>query len=126
MLHPEPVSHHIAALDGVLIAARRQALAAIPLDAQTFDGFHLYDLDWSYRAARQGLQLGVVGNLLLVHASRGQYGDAWSRYAERFSAKHRMAPGAPRPSSFFGATFASAKEVRSFFSMLEAIDAEAQ
>jgi hypothetical protein len=37
-----------------------------------------------------------------------------------------MAPGAPRPSSFFGTTFASAKEVRSFFSTLEALGAEAQ
>ena len=124
VLSPGPLATDIDVLDGVLLAARRHVLTAVPFDAVTFDGFHLYDLDWSYRASRAGFRLGVCGELLLVHASRGRYGAEWQRYADRFCAKHDAGQTPPAPSSFFGTTLDNAEQVRSFYWMLAALARE--
>jgi hypothetical protein len=118
VLDPRPVAHDLVLLDGVFLAARRDVFARLPFDADLFDGFHLYDVDWSFRAARSGLRLAAAGDLELVHASRGGYDDAWQRYADRFVAKHALAPAPPAPSSFFGASLDSAVQARAFFAEL--------
>lgn len=81
----------IAALDGVFMAMRREVATAIGFDAQTFDGFHLYDLDFSFRAHRDGFRLGVCRDIVLIHESTGTYDAAWDDYRRRFEAKHRDA-----------------------------------
>lgn len=123
VLDPRPVAGDIALLDGVLLAGRREAFATVPFDAATFDGFHLSDLDWSYRAAQAGLKLGVAGDLLLVHASRGNYDATWQHYADRFCQKHDAGHSPPAPSSFFGASLDSPEQVRAFFAILAGLSA---
>jgi hypothetical protein len=118
VLDSRPCAAGVTGLDGVLLAARRDVLAAVPFDARTFDGFHLYDLDWSLRAARAGFRLGVRGDLLVVHASRGRYDATWQRHADRFNAKHACGREAPAASSFFGARLDSAAQALRFFSVL--------
>ncbi|MGH8851326.1 MAG: glycosyltransferase [Casimicrobiaceae bacterium] len=118
VLDPRPVSGGMMLLDGVLLAGRREALRVAAFDAVTFDGFHLADLDWSYRAAQAGLRLGVAGDLLLVHASRGRYDATWQRYADRFCTKHATGRSPAQPSSFFGATLDGPQQVRAFFALL--------
>ena len=118
LLDPRGACGEVAILDGVLLAARREALAAVPFDTETFDGFHLYDIDWSYRASRAGFRLGVAGELLLVHASRGVYDERWQRYADRFCAKHDAGQSPPAPSPFFGASLDNAAQVRAFYALL--------
>jgi len=81
----------IAALDGVFLAMRREVAIAIPFDAETFDGFHLYDLDFSFRAHRAGFRLAVCRDIVLIHESTGTYNAAWDDYRRRFEAKHRNA-----------------------------------
>jgi tetratricopeptide (TPR) repeat protein len=122
VLDPRGTASDIAVLDGVLIAARREVLRAVPFDDVTFDGFHLYDLDWSYRASKAGYRLGVVGDLMLVHESRGRYETAWERYADRFCLKHAIYRTPSPPSSFFGATLEKAEEVRAFFRVLASLN----
>ena len=122
VLDPRPVSGGIAVLDGVLLAGRREAFQAVPFDAANFDGFHLADIDWSYRAARAGFKLGVAGDLLLVHASRGNYDATWQHYADRFSRKHDAGRTPAQPSSFFGATLDDVRQVRSFFGLLRSLE----
>ncbi len=121
VLDPRGASGDIVVLDGVLLAARREAFTAVPFDAGTFDGFHLYDIDWSYRAARAGFRLGVAGELLVVHASRGGYDAAWQSYADRFCAKHNAGRTPPKPSSFFGVALDDADQVRAFYALLAAL-----
>lgn len=75
------------ALDGMLIAGRRDAMRAVGFDAHTFDGFHFYDLDFCHRAHLAGLRLAVTTDVSAVHASEGRFDDDWRRYAERFRAK---------------------------------------
>lgn len=87
-------------LDGVLIAARREAALRIGWDEATFDGWHFYDLDFSYAAARSGLRTAIAHDLLVVHDSGGHFGEEWKRYCEKFRNKYRdtlpqEAPAAP-------------------------------
>jgi GT2 family glycosyltransferase len=89
---------NIHALDGVFLATRRAAAKEVRFDAKTFDGFHLYDIDFTFRAFRAGLRLGVCNDILLYHASRGGYRDpAWRTYFERFQRKfaRKLDPGPP-------------------------------
>lgn len=90
----------IAALDGVLIACRRDAAEAVGFDTATFDGFHLYDLDFSYRAHLAGRKLAVACDLGVVHASKGAFDGGWQRYADRFRAKF-PALAAPQGSTHY-------------------------
>jgi GT2 family glycosyltransferase len=77
----------IQALDGVFIATHRRVWEKIKYDEAEFDGFHLYDVDFTYRAYLAGLRLMVPMDLLLVHFSDGTYSPTWQHYANRFLAK---------------------------------------
>jgi hypothetical protein len=74
-------------LDGVFLAGRRAVFERLPFDADTFDGFHCYDLDLSYRAYRAGFRCAVTLDLLIWHQSGGNFGDSWRKYAARLIEK---------------------------------------
>jgi hypothetical protein len=87
-----PVVAGIRAIDGLCMMARRETALEIGFDETTFDGFHLYDLDFSYSAWRAGKKLGVCCDIPVIHASNGSYGRGdHERYAARFVAKHAAA-----------------------------------
>lgn len=77
----------IQALDGLFIAARRAAAKALRFDEATFDGFHLYDLDFSFRAHLGGYRVGVCHDILIYHQSNGRKDEVWQRYGVRFEDK---------------------------------------
>ena len=109
------------ALDGVFLAMRRETAARLRFDAATFDGFHFYDLDFTYRAAQAGARLAVSTDVLLVHASEGNFGETWRGYAERFLAKF---PGLQAPAGaphWYGARFDSLARLRGFYARLRAL-----
>lgn len=83
-----PSADPIQAVDGVFIAANRNVCETLRFDEQTFDGFHFYDLDFSYRAFLAGFRIGVPWDILLVHDSTGQRSAEWRRYADIFMAKY--------------------------------------
>ena len=95
-----PVAGGIQAIDGLLMIARRQTAVAVGFDAETFDGFHLYDLDFSFAAHLAGHKIGVCCDMPVIHASGGDFTGNWRRYAERFQEKYagRLAPE-PEPGS---------------------------
>lgn len=109
-----PLVGGIEALDGVFIACRREAAVATGFDAETFDGFHLYDLDFSHRAHRSGLRLAVACDLGLVHASKGSFGSEWSRYADRFRAKFPALNGPQGSPHFYVTRVPAAGDVLAF------------
>jgi tetratricopeptide (TPR) repeat protein len=90
VVDPRPVAGDVVVLDGVLIAAHRKLFDKVKFDEETFDGFHLYDTDWSYRAAKAGFRMAAAGDLLVVHASGGRYDVVWEDYAHRFCDKHSL------------------------------------
>lgn len=79
----------IQALDGVFMAMRRTVAEAIPFDEAAFDHFHLYDLDFSFRAYLAGFALAVCRDLVLIHQSMGNFDSVWQKYRRRFEDKHR-------------------------------------
>jgi GT2 family glycosyltransferase len=83
------VAPAVQALDGVFMAMRREVATATGFDAATFDHFHHYDLDFSFRAFLTGRRLAVCRDLVLIHASTGNYDQVWDEYKRRFEAKHR-------------------------------------
>ena len=89
----------VQALDGCFMAATRAAVEQIGFDASTFDGFHLYDLDFSYRAHLQGLNIAVCRDLLPIHASTGSADQHWNKYRGRFENKFRAQLAAAANSS---------------------------
>ncbi|HET9337886.1 MAG TPA: glycosyltransferase [Casimicrobiaceae bacterium] len=78
----------IVALEGILVVARRDAAMALGWDAETFDGWHGYDTDFSFRAHLAGWRVGVVLDLAIIHASGGTYDASYIRAMARFAAKH--------------------------------------
>jgi tetratricopeptide (TPR) repeat protein len=105
------------ALDGAFFACRRTVLDAVPFDERMFDGWHLYDLDFSYTAFKGGFRLAVGNDFLIVHDSSGSFGETWLRHARRFMGKHRIP--APESYAFKGAGYCpvmttSVQEWRSF------------
>lgn len=83
------------ALDGVFLAVRRAAIESIGFDGDTFDGWHGYDADVTFRAHLAGLAVGVALDLPVVHYSRHVPDEARMRYHLRFARKHaeRLASG---------------------------------
>jgi len=77
------------AIDGVLIAARREAALRTGWDETTFDGWHFYDADFTYSAWRAGARTAIAHDLLLLHDSYGDFGEDWRRYREKFRQKYQ-------------------------------------
>jgi len=90
-----PLIDGVQALDGVFMACRRPVWEQLRFDAETFDGFHLYDVDFSYRAFQAGFKTAVATDLLLVHHSLGNYDPAWQRFNRRFLEKFPALTGVP-------------------------------
>jgi hypothetical protein len=79
----------IEAVDGLFLAANRATCKAIPFDEASFDGFHFYDVDFSYRAFLAGYRIAVPWDILAVHDSVGSFDAGWQKYAEIFLVKHK-------------------------------------
>lgn len=77
----------IQALDGLFLAMRTEVAEAVRFDEQTFDHFHLYDLDFTFRAYLAGYRLAVCRDLFIVHHSHGRFDETWQKYSRRFEAK---------------------------------------
>lgn len=106
-------------LDGVFIALGPRA-RELRFDATTFDGFHFYDLDFTWRAALAGLRLAVSTDIRLLHQSEGDFGDTWQRHAERFVAKYpRFAGTPPGPHHWYSARFTGRDALLAFHDRLD-------
>jgi len=79
----------LQALDGVFLAVRREVAASVGFDADTFDGWHGYDADFTLRAHLASHALAVALDVPLVHRSAGRIDPARERYQRRFAEKHR-------------------------------------
>lgn len=82
----------VVILDGVFLCSRKSIILKIPFDQGLLKGFHLYDLDISYRISRF-YKVAVSFEIDLVHYTEGgDFGDKWiedtlrwhDRYKEHF------------------------------------------
>ena len=88
MSHARRVFGNIKAMDGLFLAMRRNVVQTIGFDQVLFDGFHLYDTDFTLRAHLAGFRLAVCCDIMVIHHSRGTYDAAWGHYAARFTQKY--------------------------------------
>jgi glycosyltransferase involved in cell wall biosynthesis len=84
-----PVVPAAQGMDGLFIATRREVAEAVRFDEETFDGWHGYDSDFTYRCYLAGYRLGIMTDVPILHASTGRDDPSWPLYAQRFAAKHR-------------------------------------
>jgi len=89
----------VHALDGLFLALRREVCERVQFDERTFDGWHLYDLDFVFSAHLAGLRIAVCNDLCLVHDSFSSYDERWDHYVRRFVQKHgaRLEKGTKAP-----------------------------
>jgi GT2 family glycosyltransferase len=76
------------AMDGLFLAFRRNVIERLRWDAQTFTGFHGYDVDCTFRAFQMGFSLAVALDLPMLHQSPGTIDDAWDYFNQAFVQKH--------------------------------------
>ncbi len=79
-----PIVENVHALDGVFIGMQRRVWEALNFDEATFNGFHLYDIDFTYRAHLAGFRVSIPMDLLLIHFSMGGYDLKWQRENLKF------------------------------------------
>jgi protein O-GlcNAc transferase len=91
---------NIQAVDGVFIATKRAVWEKLRFDQDTFDGFHLYDIDFSYRAFLAGYKLAIPLDLLLIHFSIGRYDQMWQKYNLKFLQKFPALSNQPNINRF--------------------------
>lgn len=85
---PWPIVPKIKALDGLCMVATRDVAETIGFDADTFDGFHLYDIDFSFSAYLANYRLGVICDVPIIHESGGNFDATHNEFALRFLGKH--------------------------------------
>jgi GT2 family glycosyltransferase len=79
----------VKALDGVLLGTRREVAETVRFDAESFGGFHLYDVDFTFRAHLAGYRLAVCCDLAILHNSHGNFFEEnFRRDDQLFKAKH--------------------------------------
>ncbi|WP_162232321.1 glycosyltransferase [Methylogaea oryzae] len=88
----------VVMLDGLCLIANRKTVETVAFDAETFDGFHHYDVDFSWSAHCRGLRLGAMTDVPVIHMSGGIFGSDWKHYRARFWDKYADILPSPRPS----------------------------
>ncbi len=98
----EPVVSDIQAIDGLFMAAKREVTDSVRFDEARLDGFHLYDIDFSYSAYRAGFKVAVCNDIIIIHYSGGSFAEKWRYYADRFLEKHGASLfQMPQPAVYF-------------------------
>ena len=81
-------SIEVNTLDGVIIFTRKKVWSEVLFD-KFIPGFHLYDIDYTYRVSKQYKVL-VIGCLLLKHYSSGNFGKDWINAVIRYHRKKNI------------------------------------
>lgn len=123
----EDASGLLQVLDGMFIAVNRRVLERVRFD-ERFDGFHMYDLDFSFAAYQAGFDVAVFRDISMIHYTSGDspgYEEAYTRYRLQFEEKYRneLPPAAERrpfPFAAMTALFRDKAQVDAFCRELRA------
>lgn len=67
----------VVAVDGVWMCMPRKVFEKVSFDAQTYEGFHMYDIDTCLQVIHQGYKVGVLTSIDMYHPSSGTYNRQW-------------------------------------------------
>ena len=90
-LNPDPTIkfHPAVVVDGVFLCARKQAWEKNKFNETLIDGFHFYDIDFSFNIARDH-KVAVTLEIDILHFKiGGDYGDDWMQFAIPWHRKFR-------------------------------------
>ncbi len=76
----------VLTLDGLAMITPKEVWEKYPFDEQTFRGFHLYDLDFTFQIA-QAYKNYVCLSVDIEHLSRGSFTKEWYQAASLFHEK---------------------------------------
>lgn len=108
-------------LDGLWFCARAEAASSVRFD-ESLPGFHFYDVDFTYRCHLAGLRIGICPDLMLVHESHGNFGEAWRQGSAAVLAKHAaLRQPAGKFLHAYGARVSDTEGVRRFYAWLAAL-----
>lgn len=82
----------VVVLDGVLLVCPKRVWQEVKFDHEILKGFHLYDLDFSFRVAEK-YKVAVLYSIHLVHLTQGgSFGNQWLNYTLLWhkKMKHRL------------------------------------
>src|SRR5690606_31501179 len=68
----------VVVVDGMFLAMKEKTWKLFKFNKALL-GFHLYDMDISYRIQKSGLKIVVPKNMVLQHFSRGSFDLNWAR-----------------------------------------------
>ena len=82
-------SEQVVNIDGVFMFIRREVWEEVKFDDQLLRGFHLYDIDFSFRVTKS-FRAAVLFNIDILHLTEGgNFGDEWLDYTLRWHEKYR-------------------------------------
>lgn len=76
----------VVSIDGVWICIRREVFSEFQFDADNFQGFHGYDIDFSLQVSTK-FAVCVVSDVLIHHYSEGRFNKQWLESAIKVSNK---------------------------------------
>lgn len=77
----------VVVMDGLWLCGNRSLFDKIKFDAETFNGFHCYDLDICMQSLMIGKKNIVVNDILIEHKSIGQVNDVFFIYLKKWYEK---------------------------------------
>lgn len=76
----------VVAIDGLLMATKKNIWNEFKFDEHLLDGFHGYDVDFSLQIS-QKFRIKAINNIQLIHFSEGNHDKQWMKYAMAISDK---------------------------------------
>lgn len=87
--YSEPFGNNIEPsiiLDGVFIAIHKKRIKK--KFVEEFEGFHFYDIPFTFENYLEGVKIGVITNVRITHKSIGQTNDQWEKNRQLFEKKY--------------------------------------
>jgi hypothetical protein len=90
-LHSAPqdkILQPVVNIDGVFISIRKEVLETVQFNEGLLKGFHLYDIDFSFRVVSK-YRAAVTLSIDIIHLTEGgNYGNEWVEYTLRWHKVH--------------------------------------
>ena len=80
----------VCCLDGVFFSCHRKRI--LTKFDEKIEGFHFYDVDFSFSNHLLGVKLGVVFDVKITHKSIGMTNDEWEENRKKFVEKFSIDP----------------------------------
>jgi hypothetical protein len=94
--------NEVLIIDGVFMVARKAIWEQVPFNSALLKGFHLYDIDFSFRVSAIA-KVVVTESIPMIHDTKGgDFGKKWLKEALLFHrANNHLLPKSIRPYIFF-------------------------